>query len=184
MIGRQFLVLGNGASNRVTVSYNEFDGHTDWSATCDAHHYWGLYFTGSSDLVTFQGNYIHHTSGRSPKIGGNSLVHAVNNYWYANSGHAFDVGSSNSNVLIEGNVFQNVVTPLLENKGQVFAPSSTSTTCSASLGRSCQANSYGSSGTMTGTNTGFLTNFKGKNIASAKAPSTVASAKYGVGIVA
>ncbi|KAH7058611.1 pectin lyase fold/virulence factor [Macrophomina phaseolina] len=184
LVGRQMLVLGNNASNRVTISYSEFDGATDWSATCDGHHYWALYFTGSSDMVTFKGNYVHHTSGRSPKVGGNTLLHAVNNYWYANSGHAFDVGSSNSNVLIEGNIFQNVVTPLLENKGQVFAPSSVSTSCSSGLGRSCQANAFGTSGTLSGTQTSFLANFKGKNIATASAANAAVSSKAGVGIVA
>jgi pectin lyase len=92
-------VAGNGASNRVTLSNNEFDGH----------HYWAMYLTGSNDLVTMKGNYIHHTSGRSPKVGGNTLLHAVNNYWYANSGHAFDNGAGGM-VVAEGNVFQNVVT--------------------------------------------------------------------------
>lgn len=183
-IGRQFVVLGNGASGRVSITNSEFDGYTDYSATCDGHHYWALYFTGSSDMVTFKANYIHHTSGRSPKVGGNTLLHAVNNYWYANSGHAFDIGSSNSNAVIEGNVFQNVVTPLLENKGKVFAPTSVQSTCSTYLGHSCQANAFGSSGSLTGTDSSFLSNFKGKNVASASAASTVASAKYGVGIVA
>jgi pectin lyase len=36
-IGRQHLVLGNAASNRVTISNSEFDGSTNWSATCDNH---------------------------------------------------------------------------------------------------------------------------------------------------
>lgn len=36
-IGRQHLVLGNAASNRVTISNSEFDGSTNWSATCDGH---------------------------------------------------------------------------------------------------------------------------------------------------
>lgn len=101
-------VAGTGASNRVTLSYSEFDGSTSWSATCDGHHYWAIYLTGSQDLITMKGNYIHHTSGRSPKVGGNTLLHAVNNYWYANSGHAFDNGAGGM-VVAEGNVFQNVV---------------------------------------------------------------------------
>jgi pectate lyase len=101
-------VAGNGASNRVTLSNNEFDGSTSWSATCDGHHYWAIYLTGSQDLITMKGNYIHHTSGRSPKVGGNTLLHAVNNYWYANSGHAFD-NAAGGMVVAEGNVFQNVV---------------------------------------------------------------------------
>lgn len=80
LIGRQMFVAGTTASNRVTLSNNEFDGVTSWSATCDGHHYWAIYLTGSSDLVTMKGNYIHHTSGRGPKIQSNTLLHAVNNY--------------------------------------------------------------------------------------------------------
>lgn len=40
LIGRQMFVAGQAASNRVTLSNNEFDGQTSWSATCDGHHYW------------------------------------------------------------------------------------------------------------------------------------------------
>jgi pectin lyase len=50
LIGRQHIVLGNGPSNRVTISNNKIDGATSWSATCNGYHYWGLYFTGSSDV--------------------------------------------------------------------------------------------------------------------------------------
>ncbi|KAF2142325.1 polysaccharide lyase family 1 protein [Aplosporella prunicola CBS 121167] len=178
LCGRQHFVAGTNASGRVTISYSEFDGNTSWSATCDNHHYWLIYLTGSNDMITMKGNYIHHSSGRSPKVGGNTLLHAVNNYFYANSGHAFDIGSSNSMALIEGNVFQNVVTPLLENKGQVFA--SGGSACQASLGRSCVVNSFGSSGSLVGTDTGFLSNFKGKNIASASAAGKKAA---GVGLI-
>lgn len=52
-IGRQHIVLGNNASNRVTISNSKFDGSTSWSATCDGYHYWGLYFTGSNDVSFF-----------------------------------------------------------------------------------------------------------------------------------
>ncbi|KAF2450306.1 polysaccharide lyase family 1 protein [Karstenula rhodostoma CBS 690.94] len=175
LIGRQMLVLGNGASNRVTVSNNEFDGVTSWSATCDGHHYWAIYLTGSNDMVTLKGNYIHHTSGRSPKTGGNSLIHAVNNYWYANTGHAFDNGAG-SQIVAEGNVFQNVNTPLLEKKGSFFASPSTgaNAVCSASLKHTCQMNSFGSSGTLGGADTGFLANFAGKNVATAQVGSASA----------
>jgi pectate lyase len=95
----------------VTISNCEIDGSSTWSATCDGHHYWAVYLTGSNDMVTMKGNYIHHTSGRSPKVGGNTLLHAVNNYWYANSGHAFEVGTGAS-IVAEGNVFQNVANPV------------------------------------------------------------------------
>jgi hypothetical protein len=101
LIGRQMIVLGFGPSGRVTISNCEFDGRTSWSASCDGRHYWVILGYGNDDFVTFVGNYIHHTSGRSPRLDYNSLWHAVNNYWYSNSGHAFDV-SSGANALIEG----------------------------------------------------------------------------------
>lgn len=124
-----------------------------------------------------KGNYIHHTSGRSPKVGGNTLLHAVNNYWYANSGHAFEVGTGSS-IVAEGNVFQNVVSPIDAGTtgGQIFTAPSTSanTACSAFFGRVCQINAFGSSGAFNSIgNTNILSNFAGKNIASAAAASSV-----------
>ena len=174
----------------MTISNSEIDGSSTWSATCDGHHYWALYFTGSSDLVTLKGNYIHHTSGRSPKVGGNTLLHAVNNYWYANSGHAFEVGSGAS-IIAEGNAFQNVVSPIdpAGSQGQIFtAPSvGANAACTAYLGRACQINAFGSSGAFNSVgSTAFFANFKGKNIASAAAASTVPAsvvAHAGVGKV-
>lgn len=175
-------VAGNGASNRVTLSNNEFDGRTSWSASCSGEHYWAIYLTGSSDLITMKGNYIHHTSGRSPKIAGNSLVHAVNNYWYSNTGHAFD-NDAGGMVVAEGNVFQNVKTPLLKNSGRFFGSPSTSanTACTSSLGHVCQLNAFGSSGTLGGTDTSFFSNFQGKTIASAAVASANIANTAGVG---
>jgi pectin lyase len=181
LIGRQMIVLGTSASNRVTISNCELDGNTSWSATCDNHHYWTLLTIGSGDLVTLKGNYIHHTSGRSPKVGGNTLMHAVNNYFYANSGHAFDV-ESGGYVVAEGNVFQNVKSPLLSGgTGSVFASPDMTTNkqCSTYLGHVCQLNAFGSSGTLTGSKTNFFSNFSGKTIASAAAVSGVAASVKG-----
>ncbi|KAL0940378.1 pectin lyase [Colletotrichum truncatum] len=169
LIGRQHIVLGNGASNRVTISNNEIDGSTSWSATCDNHHYWGLYFTGSNDMVTFKGNYVHHTSGRAPKIGGNSLVHIVNNYWYDNTGHAMEADTG-AKVVLEGNVFQNVKASMQAGlAGKVFSSpdANTNKACSSGLGHACQLNAYGSSGSLTGSDSSILSSFSGKNIASA-----------------
>jgi pectin lyase len=172
-------VLGESADNRVTISNCEIDGSTSWSATCDGHHYWALYFTGSNDLITLKGNYIHHTSGRSPKVGGNSLVHAVNNYWYANSGHAFEVGSG-AMIVAEGNAFQNVVNPIDPGTtgGQIFTSpsSSANAVCASYLGHTCQVNAFGSSGSFNSMgSTGFLADFSGKNVASAASWSGVVS---------
>ncbi|OBT45304.1 hypothetical protein VE00_03659 [Pseudogymnoascus sp. WSF 3629] len=184
LVGRQMFVAGESASNRVTLSNSEFDGNTSWSATCDGHHYWTIYLTGSSDLITMKGNYIHHTSGRAPKVGGNTLLHAVNNYWYAVSGHAFDIATGN--VVAEGNVFQNVVTPLKSNTGNLFGSpdSNTNTQCAAYLGHNCQLNAFGSSGTLGGSSVNALVNFAGKNVASAVSSSGLASsiaANAGIG---
>lgn len=182
LIGRQMFVAGYGASNRVTVSNTEFDGSTSWSATCNGRHYWTILLLGSSDLITLKGNYIHHTSGRSPKVGGNTLLHAVNNYFYSNTGHAFD-NESGGKVVAEGNVFQNVATPLLANTGQFFASPSTSanTACKQYLGHDCQLNSFGSSGSLSGSDTSFFVNFNGKNVAGASAASSSISNTAGVG---
>ncbi|KZM19269.1 Pectin lyase [Ascochyta rabiei] len=174
LIARQHIVLGNSASNRVTISNNEINGASSWSATCDGRHYWGLYFTGSSDMVTFKNNYVHHTSGRSPKVAGNTLLHAVNNYFYAIS-HAFEADSG-SKILAEGNVFQNVDAPAQAGlPGKVFAAGSASlnSQCKTYLGHNCELNAHGSSGTLAGSDTSFLSSFKGKNVAAASAASSV-----------
>ncbi|KAI0587424.1 Polysaccharide lyase family 1 protein [Pyrenophora tritici-repentis] len=182
LIGRQMFVAGYGASNRVTISNTEFDGSTSWSATCDGRHYWAILLLGTSDLITMKGNYIHHTSGRSPKVGGNTLLHVVNNYFYSNTGHAFD-NEAGGMVVAEGNVFQNVATPLLANNGKFFAAPSTSANaaCQASLGHTCQLNAFGSSGSLTGTDTSFFGNFAGKNVASAGVASSGIANTAGVG---
>ncbi|CAI7619186.1 unnamed protein product [Penicillium bialowiezense] len=174
-IARQHIVLGTDASKRVTLSNNFINGVSDYSATCDGYHYWGVYLDGSSDLVTMKGNYIYHTSGRSPKVQGNTLLHAVNNYWYSSTGHSFEIGTGGY-VLAEGNVFQNIATPVESPvSGQLFtAPDATTNAkCSTYLGRSCQINGFGSSGSFSQADTNFLSNFSGKNIASASAYGTV-----------
>ncbi|KGO78201.1 Pectin lyase fold/virulence factor [Penicillium italicum] len=175
-ISRQHIVLGTEASKRVTISNSFINGASDYSATCNGYHYWGIYLDGSNDLVTFKGNYIYHTSGRAPKVQGNTLLHAVNNYWHQNSGHAFEIGPG-AYVLAEGNVFQDIVasteTPIV---GQLFSSpdSNTNNVCGSHLGRACQLNGYGNSGTLGGrADTGFLANFAGKNIASAASYTSV-----------
>ncbi|KAL2858578.1 putative pectin lyase A [Aspergillus pseudoustus] len=180
-IGRQHLVLGTSASNRVSVTNNYFNGVSSYSATCDGYHYWGIYLDGSNDLVTLKGNYIYHFSGRSPKVASNTLLHAVNNYWYDSSGHAFEIGSG-SMVLAEGNVFQNIPT-IVESpvSGQLFTSPDTTTNaiCSTYLGHTCQVNGFGSSGTFSQADEGFLSNFEGKNIASADTYSVAQSSVIG-----
>ncbi|KAF9772383.1 hypothetical protein IL306_009908 [Fusarium sp. DS 682] len=184
LIGRQHIVLGDGPSNRVTISNNKIDGATSWSATCNGYHYWGLYFTGSSDTVTFKNNYIYKTSGRAPKVGGNSLIHVVNNYWYDNAGHAFEIGAGGQ-VVAEGNIFQNVVAPIEASSfaGKLFSSPSTSANavCSSYLGHVCQVNGFGNSGSLSGADTTFLVKFQGKNVASAAAYSSTTGLQTSAG---
>ncbi|EAW12911.1 polysaccharide lyase family 1 protein [Aspergillus clavatus NRRL 1] len=174
-IGRQHIVLGTQASNRVTISNSFINGVSDYSATCNTYHYWAMYFTGSNDMITLKGNYIYHTSGRAPKIQGNTLLHAVNNFWHDNSGHAFELGTGGS-VLAEGNVFQNIPT-VAESPitGQLFASpnSKSNNACSSVIGRSCQLNKFGNSGPFNKADQGCLSKFKGKNVASAAPYTTV-----------
>ncbi|RYP11525.1 hypothetical protein DL765_007757 [Monosporascus sp. GIB2] len=180
LIGRQHIVLGNKASNRVTISNSEIDGQSKWSATCNGNHYWGLYFTGSSDMVTLKGNYIHHTSGRSPKVAGNTLLHAVNNHFGPSPGHNFEIDAG-AKVLAEGNVFTGARAPLDTTvKGQLFTADN-GAACKAALGRNCVPNSRSSSGAFSGSNTGFLQYFSGKNVASASPGSQVDSSRAGFG---
>ncbi|KXH43416.1 pectin lyase [Colletotrichum simmondsii] len=181
-IGRQHLVLGTSASGKVTVSNSEFDGQSDYSATCDGYHYWVNYFAGSSDTITYMNNYIHHFSGRAPKVNGNSFVHALNNYWSDSTGHGFEV-TSGGYVLAEGNVFSNVAT-VIEAGGDgatLAITSSNAADCSSKMGRSCQANSFSSSGTFTGTDTSVLNKFGSADIPDAVAASSVSSSSAGYG---
>jgi pectin lyase len=175
LIGRQHIVLGEVASGRVTISNNEIDGLSDWSATCDQHQYWALYFTGSQDTITFKGNYIHGTSGRAPKVAGNTVLHAVNNYWEDNSGHAFEI-SSGAQILAEGNVFSSVKAPIEDASagGSLFTilDSTAAASCEQFLGRACEVNTLSSSGEFVGTSdTSFMANFNGQKIAAAEAAS-------------
>ncbi|CAD6446183.1 f3ea311f-f9bb-4baf-a530-39c638dff0e1-CDS [Sclerotinia trifoliorum] len=172
-IGRQFITMGPGASNRVTISNSEFDGTTSWSAMCNNHHYWTLYFTGSQDSVTFKGNYIHNTSGRGPKVGGlhsavkpNVFLQVANNYWSGIAGNAFQIGEG-AKVLAEANVFENTVTPVIFDipSNPLWSSSTGVTACAASLGRNCQANTLAGSGAFAGSNTDVLAAAKGLPLA-------------------
>jgi pectin lyase len=176
-IGRQHYVAGNGATGRVTISNSEIDGQTDFSATCDGHHYWNMLFIGANDQYTLKGNYIHGTSGRGPKVGGNTVLHLVNNVWADVNGHALETDSG-SKVLIEGNVFDGVKAPMQDGgSGKVLAinDSKASGQCSNVLQRECAANLLGSSGALNGADTSVLTGIK--------AAATAASAEEAKGSV-
>ncbi|KAI4603933.1 hypothetical protein KJ359_000055 [Pestalotiopsis sp. 9143b] len=186
-IGREHIVLGTEASGKVSITNCEIDGEVDYSATCDGYHYWALYFTGSADYVTFKNNYIHHVSGRAPKVAGSTLLHAVNNLWSEvdSNGHGFEIASG-AYVLAEGNVFSDVSVPQESgDDGALYSADSSSLAsgCSSSIGRACIANSYDNSNSLSGSSSDVLSKFSSYTLADADATSSVSglasSAGYG-----
>ncbi|CAE6415069.1 unnamed protein product [Rhizoctonia solani] len=182
-IGRQMIVTGYGSAQKVTISDNVFEGSGTYSATCNGRHYWALYFTGASDTITFARNYVYMTSGRGPKIGGTSgytqLVHMYNNYYVNVAGHALDAGTG-AKVIMEGNYFNTVTTPSVAGTaGAVYAAidSSTASSCSSYLGRSCYANTLLSSGSLSKTDTAALSAFSSASVV--KSASIMAASSVG-----
>ncbi|KAG7395810.1 hypothetical protein PHYBOEH_003147 [Phytophthora boehmeriae] len=190
-IGRQMVVVNFSGAKGLTISNSDFDGKTEYSASCDGRHYWGFLLYGETTQISLVGNYIHETSGRSPKIGGSAgqsvVVHAANNYFDDNSGHAFDVAAS-AYVLAEGNYFASVVTPNMDDTaGNFFVPTSGSA-CASSLGRDCELNVLTDSGGLTGYNedavTSILSSYQtqiGGYAVAAASQFTVSSDNFGVG---
>ncbi|KAG6580204.1 pectin lyase F [Phytophthora cinnamomi] len=152
-IGRQMVVINFSGATGVTISNSDFDGNTKFSASCDGHHYWGFLILGKKTELSLIGNYIHHTSGRSPKIGGHngetSVVHAANNYFFENSGHAFDVATGGY-VLAEGNYFASVKSPNLDDPRGNFLVPTAAGDCKATIGRDCVLNVLTDSGKLSG----------------------------------
>ncbi|OWZ08804.1 Pectate lyase [Phytophthora megakarya] len=152
-VGRQMVVINFSGATGVTISNSDFDGNTKFSASCDGHHYWGFLILGKKTELSLLGNFIHHTSGRSPKIGGHngeiSVVHAANNYFFENSGHAFDVATGGY-VLAEGNYFASVKSPNLDDPTGNFMVPATAGDCKATIGRNCELNILKDSGTLKG----------------------------------
>ncbi|KAG7379586.1 hypothetical protein PHYPSEUDO_008457 [Phytophthora pseudosyringae] len=151
-VGRQMLVVHFSGATGATISNSDFDGNTKFSASCDGHHYWGFLLNGKTTQLSLLGNYIHTMSGRGPKIGGaegdNVVVHAANNYFGDNTGHAFDVAAG-AYVLAEGNYFSSVKTPNLDDPaGKFFVPARESN-CKTAIGRACKLNVLTDSGKLT-----------------------------------
>lgn len=158
-IGRQMIVTGWGAASHVTLSSNEFDGRTPYSSTCDGHHYWVWLFLGSQDTLTLSRNYVHDTSGRAPHSGGmnNAQVRAqlVNNVFQRMTYQgAIMSRTSSSQLLVEGNDFENVAHPLYNDVDQpgtafaLFDPVSQAAddACVSAIGRACVVNRQRNSG--------------------------------------
>ncbi|GAB7366145.1 hypothetical protein MBLNU230_g7707t1 [Neophaeotheca triangularis] len=179
LIGRMFVVAHYNANTGITISNSEFDGNTDWSASCDGYHYWTFFLTGDGDQITMKNNYVHHTSGRSPKVDEGSFVHVVNNYWYENSGHCFE--GAGGAILVEGNTFENVVAMEADLTSAVFASGQDSDACSASIGRPCMGNAYVNSPDFEHSDTSVLSRFGGGEVADAVDASSATGAANSAG---
>jgi pectin lyase len=154
LVGRQMIVTGFGKASNVTLSWNEFDGRTPYAAYCDGAHYWVWLILGADDSISFLGNWIHDTSGRAPHAGGmknaTNLLHLANNYFEHVSGHAANPITSLAKLLLEGNYFDRVTTPIQVDTstapapGLAFAPidasATTDSACQAALKRKCVNN--------------------------------------------
>ncbi|KAF1336047.1 Pectate lyase, partial [Globisporangium splendens] len=159
LVGRQMMTTNAASVKSMTISNSDFDGRTSWSASCDGRHYWTFIFHGTQTRISMINNYVHSTSGRSPKLGGSTdpntdvVVHAANNYWADNSGHSFDVAEK-AFVLMEGNYFESTANPNLQDStttGSVFVPTSSNQNyCKLYLGRNCQLNVLETSGPLSG----------------------------------
>ena len=156
-IGRQMVVTGWGTASHVTLSNNEFDGRTPYSATCDAHHYWVWLFLGHHDTLTLARNYVHDTSGRAPHAGGMGdaevSAQVVNNV-FSNLTYQGAIMSrtATSHLLVEGNAFEHVTHPLFNDTQQpgtafaLFDNSPASAICQTVIGRPCMPNQQHQSG--------------------------------------
>ncbi|KAE8980508.1 hypothetical protein PR003_g24935 [Phytophthora rubi] len=190
-IGRQMIATNTASVKSMTISNCDFDGYTEYSASCDNRHYWTMIFYGTETQVSLVNNYIHQTSGRSPKVGGNTILHAANNYFYNSSGHNFNP-IDESYTLAEGNYMDTCTAPVLldDTSSAIMVPASdTQSYCESALGRDCIVNTVvNSDAELTGQNdesavTAVATVAKTYE-ASAAATMTLSSSNFGVGDLA
>jgi len=186
-IGRQFIATNTASVKSMTISNCEFDGFTYYSASCDNRHYWTMLFYGTETQVSLINNYIHQTSGRSPKVGGDSIIHAANNYFYNNSGHNFNP-TDDSYTIAEGNYMDTCTTPvyITDTTGSIYSETSGSTTCSSYLSRSCKVNTNTNSANSLKSQSGSTALKTGATVAKKYSPSAAAklsttSSNFGVG---
>lgn len=151
-IGRQMIAAGFGATTNITISWNKFDGDNDYSPYCNGQHYWNLLLEGRTQTITLSNNWFHNISGRAPHVeAASAKIHMVNNYFQNDEYlpgygflHALEAGI-NVNVLVEGNYFSNIATPILQAPGAVFAslggPTvATQNLCKETMMRNCYGN--------------------------------------------
>ena len=125
---------------------------------------------GEDDQITMKNNYIYRTAGRSPALSGNTLLHAVNNVWEDNNGHAIEGGSDKARGIFEGNAFINVRQLVADYAGRLFTTpnSGSAADCELAFGRACEVNLLEESkGDWEFADTSFFSEYSEYEIASA-----------------
>lgn len=125
---------------------------------------------GEDDQITMKNNYIYRTAGRSPALSGNTLLHAVNNVWEDNNGHAIEGGEDKARGIFEGNAFINVKQLVGDYAGRLFTTpnSGSAAECELAFGRACEVNLLEESkGDWEFTDTSFFSEYSEHEIASA-----------------
>ncbi|OGM48560.1 pectin lyase F [Aspergillus bombycis] len=176
--GRQHYTFGFETNTRITLSNNFINGETTYSTGCDGYTYWTFEMVGEADQITMQNCHIYMTAGRSPALSGGTLLHAVNNVWEKNNGHALEGGEAAARGIFEGNAWVDVSTIVGDYAGRLFntPDSSSAADCESALGRACEVNVVSDSGSLTSyTDTSFFSDFSGLTIAPATSASEAQS---------
>ncbi|CAG7559813.1 unnamed protein product [Fusarium equiseti] len=167
--GRQHYVFGHSPSKKITLSNNFINGESPFSTGGDGYHYWTFEMVGEDDQITMKNNYIYRTAGRSPALSENTLLHAVNNVWEDNNGHAIEGGSDKARGIFEGNAFINVKQLVGDYAGRLFTTpnSGSAAECELAFGRACEVNLLEESkGDWDFTDTSFFSEYSEYEIAS------------------
>lgn len=146
-IGRQMVVTGFGSCQGVTISNNEFNGNTPYSAYCNDRHYWMFLFLGKNDTITMYNNTIHEASGRLPHLTGmmNSsvLLHMIeNNFYNITNSAGIEALESTARILVEGNTYTDDASIIKNNHGSLYFPLTQAQcdACNSYIRRPCKAN--------------------------------------------
>ncbi|KAE9024168.1 hypothetical protein PR002_g11525 [Phytophthora rubi] len=59
-VGRQLITTNKASTDSMTIGNSDFDGNTDYSASCDGHHDWSFMIYGKTQFSMLS-NYIHGT---------------------------------------------------------------------------------------------------------------------------
>ncbi|KAF1786075.1 Pectin lyase fold [Phytophthora cactorum] len=153
-VGRQFITTYKASTDSMTISNSDFDGNTDYSASCDGHHYWSFIFYGVTKFSMLN-NYIHGTSGALPRSVVTALLMSLPTSPTTAGATTPATRSRLARTLgcSRGNYFTNTRMPLYNkgDEGALYAASSEDQ-CNSLLGRSCVANELVSSGNFSSRN--------------------------------